>query len=78
MAEVGHELACSLGGVCQPHNLARGVYQVIVQPPAGSESAALVVDLVGYLGTIEEDMERRDFHRQRHGPAPGPSVPAQR
>ena len=61
VAEVGHEMARCLGGVCQPHNLARGVYQVIVQPPAGSESEALVVDLVGYLGTIEEDMERRDF-----------------
>ena len=59
--EIGHELARNLGGVCQPHNLTRGIYQVIVKPPAGSDSETLVVDLAGYSGTIEEDMDRRDF-----------------
>ena len=59
--ELGHELARHLGGTCQPHNLARGVYQVIVKPSLGSGSAPLVIDLVRYAWTIEEDMERRDF-----------------
>ena len=57
---LGHDLARHLGGACQPHNLARGVYQVIVKSP-GSEPAPLVIDLVRYGWTIEEDMERRDF-----------------
>ena len=34
-----------------------------------------MIDLVRYGWSIEEDMERRDFHRQRHGPVPGPSRP---
>ena len=58
--ELGHELARHLGGVCQPHNLARGVYQVIVKAP-GPEPAPLVIDLVRYGFNIQEDMERRDF-----------------
>ena len=57
---LGHDLARQLGGVCQPHHLARGVYQVIVQP-SGPEPASLVIDLVRYGWDIEEDMERRDF-----------------
>ena len=57
---MGHELARHLGGACQPHNLARGVYQVIVKS-SGSEPAPLVIDLVRYGWTIEEDMERRDY-----------------
>ena len=57
--DLGHELARHLGGVCQPHNLSRDVYQVIVRPP-GSETA-LAIDLVRYDGGIEEDMHRRDF-----------------
>ncbi|MDE2779572.1 MAG: HD domain-containing protein [Chloroflexota bacterium] len=62
--ELGREVAGRLGGVCQPHNLARGVYQVIVQPPfegAGCDEGPLVVDLVRYHDTIDEDMDRRDF-----------------
>ncbi len=58
--ELGHELARHLGGTCQPHNLARGVYQVIIKPP-DPDPAPLVIDLVRYAWTIEEDMERRDF-----------------
>ena len=57
---LGHELARHLGGACQPHNLARGVYQVIVKSH-GPEPASLVIDLVRYAWSIEEDMERRDF-----------------
>ena len=59
--ELGHELARYLGGKCQPHNLARGVYQVIVGPSSVSASGPLVVDLVRRSGAIEEDMDRRDF-----------------
>ena len=59
--ELGRELAHHLGGVCQPHNLARGVYQVIVRPPPGSAGGTLVVDLVRYASDIEADMYRRDF-----------------
>ncbi len=58
---LGHELARHLGGACQPHNLARGVYQVIVKSPSRSDLAPLVIDLVRYTWSIEEDMERRDF-----------------
>ena len=58
--DLGHDLARHLGGVCQPHNLARGVYQVIVES-SGTEPASLVIDLVRYGWDIEEDMERRDF-----------------
>ena len=57
---LGRELAHHLGGTCQPHNLARGVYQVIVKP-SGPEPASLVIDLVRYGWDIEEDMKRRDF-----------------
>ena len=57
---LGRDLARRLGGVCQPHNLARGVYQVIVQS-SGTEPASLVIDLVRYGWDIEDDMERRDF-----------------
>lgn len=59
--ELGLELARHVGGVCQPHNLAREVYQVIVRPPDAVLSGKLVIDLVRYEGTIEEDMRRRDF-----------------
>ncbi len=59
--DLGRELARHLSGVCQPHNLARGVYQVILKAPSNPESAPLVIDLVRYDRTIEEDMERRDF-----------------
>jgi len=59
--DLGRELARHLGGVCQPHNLARGVYQVILKSPSSPEAAPLVIDLVRYARTIEEDMERRDF-----------------
>ncbi len=58
--KLGHQLARHLGGVCQPHNLARGVYQVIVESP-GPDPAPLVIDLVRYGFNIQEDMERRDF-----------------
>ena len=53
--ELGRELAGRLGGVCQPHNLARGVYQVIVPPPSdgeGCDADPLVVDLVRYQDSI--------------------------
>ena len=59
--EIGNELAQQLGGTCQPHNLARGVYQVIVKPDSEDVSGQVVIDLVHYLGTIEEDMARRDL-----------------
>ena len=62
--ELGRELAGHLGGVCQPHNLARGVYQVILRPAAGEEGShgdPLVVDLARYQSSINEDMDRRDF-----------------
>ena len=59
--ELGRQLAHHLGGVCQPHNLARNVYQVIVEPPPGTQSAPIVIDLVHYFGSIEGDMDRRDF-----------------
>ena len=58
---LGHELARHLGGTCQPHNLARNVYQVIVRLPDTATRHPLVVDLAEYAGTIEEDMHRRDF-----------------
>ena len=57
---LGRELARSLGGVCRPHNLARGVYQVILTPP-GPDPAPLVIDLVRYGCNILEDLGRRDF-----------------
>ncbi|MDE2937509.1 MAG: HD domain-containing protein [Chloroflexota bacterium] len=57
---LGHDLARHLGGVCQPHNLARDVYQVIVKS-AGPGPEPLVIDLVRYDCDIERDMERRDF-----------------
>ncbi len=57
---LGHELARHLGGVCQPHNLARDVYQVIVKS-SGPGPEPLVIDLVRHDCDIEKDMERRDF-----------------
>ena len=57
--EQGNALARHLGGTCQPHNQARDVYQVIVPPTP--HAPALAVDLAGYLGPIEKDMDRRDF-----------------
>ena len=59
--ELGHDLARHLGGKCQPHNLARNVFQVTFRGPPDSEFGSLVVDLVKYAGSIEEDMDRRDF-----------------
>ena len=61
--ELGREVAARLGGVCQPHNLTRDVYQVIVPPPEGegSDGGPLVVDLARYESGINEDMDRRDF-----------------
>ncbi len=58
---LGWELARHLGGRCQPHNLARGVYQVLVPSPTGGGTAALVVDITHYAGTIGEDLGRRDL-----------------
>ena len=58
---VGQELAQRLGGVCVPHNLARGVFQVVVKSSPASDTGPLVVDLVGFTGSIEEDLARRDF-----------------
>ena len=59
--ELGVDLARCLGGACQPHNLARGVYQVIVPQGRDVPLGPLVVDLIRYQASIEEDMERRDF-----------------
>ena len=59
--ELGTELASYLGGVSAPHNLARNVYQVTVDPSPGTDSAPVVIDLVHYFGSIEGDMDRRDF-----------------
>ena len=58
--ELGQELARFLGGKCQPHNLARDVYQVILEPPDGS-GPPCAVDLVRYASNIQENMEERDF-----------------
>ena len=58
---VGQELAQRLGGVCVPHNLARGVFQVVVKSSPESGAGPLVVDLVGFTGSIEDDLARRDF-----------------
>ncbi|MYC29716.1 MAG: HD domain-containing protein [Chloroflexi bacterium] len=57
---LGHELAGTLGGKCQPHNLARGVYQVILEPPDRS-GPPHAIDLVRYTSSIQENMEDRDF-----------------
>ena len=59
--ELGQELAQFLDGTCQPHNLARNVYQVIVNAPEGADTGPAVVDLAHYFEGIEEDMDRRDF-----------------
>ena len=59
--DLGRDLARHLDGVCQPHNLARDVYQVIVNSPTERASGETVVDLVRYGSSIEEDMGRRDF-----------------
>ena len=76
--ELGIDLARCLGGACQPHNLARGVYQVIVPPAAGAPSGPLVVDLVRYQASIEEDMDRRDFTVNAMALPLDHPVPAQR
>lgn len=59
--ELGRELALLLGGKCQPHNLGRGVFQVVVERDSYAGLPPLVVDLAGYSTDIEDDLRRRDF-----------------
>ena len=58
---LGADLARFLGGKCQPHNLRRGVYQVIVERDSPGVLPPVAIDLAGYSSTISDDLGRRDF-----------------
>ncbi|MCI0857213.1 MAG: CCA tRNA nucleotidyltransferase [Chloroflexi bacterium] len=66
--QVAQDLASSLGGVCVPLSPRHGIARVVVaRPPQDGQtsdeapSGDLVIDIVGYLGSIEEELARRDF-----------------
>ncbi len=61
MQRLGPELARLLGGIFQPHNLARGVYQIVTPPSDKTGAPPLAVDLALYPGSIEDDLGQRDF-----------------
>ena len=66
--QVAQDLAAFLGGVCVPLSPRHGVARVVVAPPPQDGRTSdeppcgdLVIDIVGYTGSIEEELGRRDF-----------------
>ena len=62
---LGRELADELGGSLAPLSVPRGMMRVVL-PPAGVVDAgdgehSRIIDLSGYFGDIQSDLERRDF-----------------
>lgn len=69
-AVIADGLASALGGTVVPLSLARGMVRVVAPGDGEAEDSARdatawaqpwTIDLAGYIGSIEEDLERRDF-----------------
>ena len=62
---LGRELADELGGSLAPLSVPRGMMRVVLPPAGVADSDAgdhsRIVDLSGFFGPIEADLERRDF-----------------
>ena len=62
---LGRELADELGGSPAPLSVPRGMMRVVLPPNVDAEGNAvdhgLTIDLSGFFGSIEADLERRDF-----------------